>query len=484
MFLQKILNNFTNYSNEIAFCINEKFYTYNDFEIKISTIINYLQNKNIKKNDIVIVYTTDDIETYASIFAIWFLGAIFVPLNPLHPSERNDLILKQIDAKLKIFKSDTANLSLKKTKIQLTESKNADFMYILFTSGSTGVPKGVPISLLNIKSFITDFSNSGYKLNHTDKFLQIYDLTFDASIHCYLLPIFLGGSVYTVPPKSIKYLQALKIIQKHKITFAKFPPSVLNYLKPYFPKIYLPDLKYSLLGGEAFYINIAKEWKKCTPNAQIQNVYGPTEATINTHIYNCDFNKLEEKTDNNIISIGKPFGSNKALIINENNDVLGNYQKGELCLSGNQITSGYIENPQKNKTSFVKIKINNKLTLFYKTGDLAYVDKDGDFIFCGRLDNQIQIQGYRVELHEIEAIANNFANNLFTLAIAVTNELGIPEIILYTEDFNKNTEDLLNYLKKKLPGYMIPKKIIDIKIFPQTTSGKIDKNKLKTMYNA
>lgn len=466
-------------SSTIAFVIDEKEFTYQEFANHIITIQQTLLNNGFLVNDKIIIFTYDDIETYASILAVWLLGGAFIPINPKHPKERNVLILNQINTKFKLSsnKEDgglcTKNLQSNSETLVVNKRDAQSLMYILFTSGSTGTPKGVPISYKNINSFITDFAKE-YKLNKEDKFLQIYDLTFDASIHCYLLPLYLGASIYTVSPNKIKYLEAYKLLDKKELTFAKFPPSVLSYLKPFFKKIHLPKLKYSLLGGESLDLALVKQWQNCVPNAEIYNVYGPTEATINTHIFpittHTDFNKTHHGT----VCIGKPFGSNKALVINECNEQITNNTQGELCLFGNQITNQYHNNIEKSKQAF--IKINNKLV--YKTGDLVYQDVDGDFIFCGRIDNQVQIQGYRVELSEIENTAREFNNALNFTVLASKNKFNVLEITLFTEKLSTEIKHLLQFLKTQLPFYMIPSKIINLDKFPQTAGGKIDKQAL------
>ncbi len=480
MLLEKLKYNFEKYKNNIAFCIEEVNYTYADFYRKIAAIQQKFNYLKIKPNDIVIVKTYNDIETYASIFAIWFYGATFVPINPTHPKKRNTLILKQIESKIIISSNpidkeaiSTKELEYLDQEIILNKFEDQHIMYILFTSGSTGIPKGVPISLNNITAFITDFSNE-FTLNSRDKFLQIYDLTFDASIHCYLLPLFLGACVYTVSPKKVKYLEAYKLMDKHEITFAKFPPSVLSYLKPFFNKIKLPKLKYSLLGGEGLDFELVKLWQTCVKHTQIYNVYGPTEATVNSHIFNVSENLNSNKTYNGIVCIGKPFGNNKAIIVDKNNNTVLVNTKGELCLLGNQITNGYYKNKSKNESSFF-IKNNMR---FYKTGDLAYIDDGGDFIYCGRIDNQVQIQGYRVELSEIENIAKKTNKALNFSVVSKKNKYGVNELFLFSENLKIDNSTLQTYLKQNLPSYMLPKKIINLLKFPMTSSGKVDRQSL------
>jgi len=482
-FLEKIKNNLNTYKNNVAFTIDEVSYTYKYFSEKIIAIQQLLFNNNIKKNDIVIVHTNNDIETYASIFAIWFSGATFVPINPNHPKERNDLIINQFSGNITLSSKEnnstlyTKNLPKVDTNITILNDNPNKTMYILFTSGSTGLPKGVAITLKNISSFIIDFSKN-YAIDNTDKFLQIYDLTFDASVHCYLLPLYLGGSIYTVNPNKIKYLEAYKLIEKHQITFAKMPPSVIAYLKPFFNKINLPKLKYSLFGGEGLNFELVKLWQNCVPNAQVQNVYGPTEATINTHIFNIPKQLNTDKIYNGIVSIGKPFGSNKAMIIDENNHILPKNIKGELCLYGNQITAGYWKNKAKNASSFFKMGTYK----VYKTGDLAFIDDDGDFIFCGRIDNQVQIQGYRVELSEVENAARQFKKALNYTVVSVKNKFEVIEIVLFTEKLKTDSKQIQTFLKQRLPNYMLPTKIINLENFPLTSSGKIDKQTMISNY--
>ncbi len=479
MLLNTIKQNITNFKDNLAFYIEDQSYLYKDFKEKITGIQQELIRKNISKNDFVIVHTYNDLETYATILAVWFSGATFVPINPKHPKERNERILTQIPVSLQISSNQNDKNCLYTKGLQantkiINQSFSEQILYILFTSGSTGTPKGVPISHKNLDAFIGNF-NAEFNLNNTDKFLQIYDLTFDASVHCYVLPLFLGASIFTVSPNKIKYLEAYKLLEKHQLTFAKFPPSVLVYLKPFFNRITLPKLRYSLLGGESLPENLAKAWQKCLPNGEIYNVYGPTEATINTHIFNFTKKYTPNKNYNGIVAIGKTFGTNKAFVIDQNNIIVGKNSKGELCLLGNQITNGYFKNVKKNKQAFF---IKNQQQV-YKTGDLVLQDKDGDYLYCGRIDNQIQIQGYRVELSEIEQIARKFNQQNNIAVISKKNKFNIAEIYVFTEKLSVETSDLHQFLQNNLPNYMLPAKIVNLDKFPLTAGGKIDYNTLK-----
>ena len=182
-----------------------------------------------------------------------------------------------------------------------------------------------------------------------------------------------------------------------------------------------------------------------------------------------------------MLSIGKAMPGVGAIIIDEDKNILGANQKGELCVSGNQLTPGYWKNPEKNKESFFEIDFEGTVTRFYKTGDSCYIDSDGDIMLAGRLDYQVKIQGYRIELGEIEYHAREFLQGQNAVAVAFENKTGNAEIALFIEDLTTNPDDLRGYLKLKLPYYMIPKEILPNEKFPLNGNGKTDRNMLKKL---
>lgn len=482
MFLKNIITQFREKSEQPAFCISGVFYTYRDLEKRVSGILDLLKKNAFRKSDFALVETRNDIETYATILAVWFAGGVFVPVNPRHPEGRNRRVREQVNAKLSLSSSgsraalNTRNVLSDKTLTYPDFFQTKDLLYVLFTSGSTGIPKGVCITHANFSAFIQNFLSAGYRLSSKDRFLQIYDLTFDASLHSWVLPLTIGASVYTAEPSKPKYLQAYKLMQEHKISFAKFPPSLLMYLRPYFKKIKLPHLRYSLCGGEAFSPDLSKDWSACVPNAEIHNVYGPTEATVNTHIYKFELDKI--KTCNGSLSIGKSFGTNTAFVFNKKNELAETGERGELCLCGEQLSPGYFNNKKKNKEAFFEKEINGQKMRFYRTGDTAFIDPDGDTLFCGRGDEQFQVNGYRVEAGEIEQAAQQFSKNYAFIA-DFKPETGIRLFAEKMED--AELEKLKQHLKTVLPDYMLPKIFISLKKFPQTPGGKIDRGAVKNL---
>jgi D-alanine--poly(phosphoribitol) ligase subunit 1 len=498
--LYSLISSFNKNNLRNAFCIDGKFYTYKNFSDKVSQIQTLLARAGSKNKNVGIV-TYNDIETYASIYAVWLSGFTFVPLNFKNPVDRNSTIISQADIGVVLSSKDpikTAEcidlnsieyiLSTQPVPgsgaISIVELLPDDTLYILFTSGSTGLPKGVPISLRNVNAFIDAFFALNFKMNENDRFLQMFDLTFDVSVACTLIPLLLGACVYTVPPDSVKYTYVLNLLRKHNITFATLVPSLLSYLLPFFDRITLPDLKYCVLTAEASQQMLVEKWAKCVPNAEIINLYGPTEATIWCTGYKWTPENSKGNTYNGLISIGTPFKGLTAIIVNEKKEILPRSGKGELCIAGDQITKGYWGNAEKNQQAFFTHIYEGKAKVFYKTGDLCYYNSSGEIMYCGRLDNQVQIQGFRVELSEIEHVAKEFIHNHNVTAIAFQNTLGNMQIHLFVENYNENIKAVSDYLQTKLPYYMMPSKISVIEKFPINHSNKIDRKKLQELLTA
>ena len=495
--LNSIINSLKKNSHRNAFCIDGKFYTYQNFADRVSEIQALLAHTSRTEKNVGII-TYNDIYTYASIYAVWFSGYTFVPLNFKNPVDRNTTIISQADIGVVLSSKDRSKtaecidlncveyiLSAQHVsgtgELNVVERLPDEVLYILFTSGSTGLPKGVPICLRNVNSFIDAFFALNFIIDGNDRFLQMFDLTFDVSVACTLIPLFLGACVFTVPPDSVKYIYVLNLLRKHNITFATLVPSLLSYLLPFFDRIILPELKYCVLTAEASQQLIVEKWAKCVPNAEIINLYGPTEATIWCTGYKWTQENSKDNTYNGLISIGTPFKGLTAVIVNEKKEILPISQKGELCIAGDQITDGYWGNAEKNQQAFFAYLHEGGKKIFYKTGDLCYYNTSGEIMYCGRLDNQVQIQGFRVELSEIENIAKEFLPKHNLTAIAFKNALGNMQIHLFVENYHSNVKNISDYLQTKLPYYMIPTKISVIEKFPINHSNKIDRKKLQEL---
>ncbi|MGM0933390.1 MAG: amino acid adenylation domain-containing protein [Bacteroidota bacterium] len=475
-----------------AFCINEEFFKYEDFAKSISKIRDSLQKQRVVSKNIGLV-VNDDLETYASIFAIWLEGLAYVPLHPHQPIERNIEIIGQADVSLildssldnkyeKFKKINTSELVFIKFNLEINEIEDSELAYILFTSGSTGKPKGVSITRENVGAFMKSFFEVGFDITENDRCLQAFDLTFDVSVQSYLVPLTRGACTFTIPHDQIKFSYIYGLLEDHKITFGSMAPSMLRYLRPYFDEIEIPSMRYIILTAEASPVELVDEWKKCVPNARLFDFYGPTEATIYCTYYEIHRN-IDIKSLNGMYSIGKAMNGVEAMILTDGDFTKKPGIKGELCVAGYQVTPGYWKNDSKNKDSFIIKKINGNELRFYRTGDSCYFDDDGDLLLYGRIDHQVKIQGYRIELGEIEYQVRDYLNETNAVAVDFINNTSNTELALFIENKDVNNDDLKKHLSTKLPSYMIPTKIILLEQFPINTSGKVDRNKLKLKLN-
>ena len=494
LFLKNILGNIINAINRFscrpALCINEEHYTYSQFGQCISKI-RYKLTKTHYLNTKVGLVINDDLETYASIIALWLEGDCYVPLHPNWPLKRCLDICEQVEFDLILDSSETtryenmqvintSELEYKDDCLEPNENVPDDNLaYILFTSGSTGKPKGVMMMRKNVAAFMDSFWKTGIKITEEDRCLQCFDLSFDVSVQGYLIPFTRGACCYTVPNGQIKYIYVSGLIENHRLTFGTMTPSMLRYLKPYFDEIDATSLKTCILTSEACPLNLVEEWCKYATKTEFYNFYGPTECTIYCTYYKVT--KGDNKTLNGIISIGKLMTNCVGLILDETGMECAVGEKGELCIAGDQVTKGYWKNEGKNASSFFNRETNGVNMRFYRTGDLCYKDADGDIMYLGRLDYQAKIQGFRVEMGEIEWHAREFLGDKDVVCMAFENQNGLTEIAMFIESTQFDPDEMIAYMRTKMPSYMIPTHLFFIPVFPLNANDKIDKIRLKSM---
>lgn len=484
----RLEQSFLNFPERNAFCIKEQNYTYEKLAQKVSATQKAIDSE-VDSICVIGILTEDNIETYASILAIWFLGHTFVPLNPNNPDKRNQEIIEDADIRLILTSnSELAETAKGKTKVINTSSLESSaafrlqgvstdsLAYILFTSGSTGKPKGVQISWKNLDSFLDSYYEVIKDINEYDRFLQMFDFSFDGSIMSYLPALCVGACSYTVPPDNIKFLKVIEILEEKAITVGLVVPSVISFLKPYFDEIKLERFRYFIVGAEASYDSIINQWQKCVPNAKIYNFYGPTETTVFCLSYYYNPAENRKKSYNGIICLGRATKNMNVRIADPiTKQFVQLEQKGEIVISGSQLTKGYLNNPKNNEESFFYANENGLTKRWYKTGDEGFMDHEGDFYYCGRIDNQVQIQGFRVELSEIEYPVRKHFSIDTLIAVERKDKNHNSEIFLFVEKFDGKTSDILDLLKKSIPSYMIPSRIINLPSLPLTANGKIDR---------
>ncbi len=485
--LKDIVRSAGMYPGKTAFVIDGIAYSYKELFACVNGIHAFLDGR---EEEVIGVMAENRIETYAAILAVLLSGKTYVILHPHYPDNRNNKIREAGDIGVVLYadecdmaKAMPESVAFVSTR-ELRGEEHAEYnygsgdtkAYIIFTSGSTGEPKGVPITRDNLNAFYTAYSALGWNLGADDRMLQMFELTFDVSVVSTLFPLTVGAAIYTVGPGEMKYTKVYELLEDERLTFAAIAPSLLQFLSPYFDEIRLPDLKYLIVTAEAAQADVLARFRACAPNAEFVNLYGPTEATI----YCTAYRILREKCKHyhGMIAIGRPFEEMEVVIADEDGQALNTGEKGELWVSGPQVMAGYWKDREKSE----QVLVRHNGRVFYKTGDLCYMDADGDIIYCGRKDYQVKVQGFRVELNEIEYTARKFyREEKNVVVVAKKDDDGGCQLHLFIEAAECDTPSLLEFMKMHLPVYMLPARVHCLEVFPLGTSNKIDRKKLLSL---
>jgi amino acid adenylation domain-containing protein len=345
--------------------------------------------------------------------------------------------------------------------------------YILFTSGSTGTPKGVMVMQRNVCAYV-DYIAERYQVTAEDRLSQMFDLTFDLSASDMFLAWDRGACVCCVAEQALKAPGSF--IRDSGITIWFSVPSVAIFMKRLGmlkPNLY-PNLRVSMFCGEALPVEIAAAWTKAAPNSIVENLYGPTELTIACTLYRWDDLKSPSESILGTVPIGHPFPRMTVIVVDENLREVAESEDGELLMTGPQLSRGYLNDVDRTKKAFV-VPPGRKET-FYRTGDRVRRSKNGVLLFLGRVDNQVKVLGYRVELGELEATARQIAGVDGVVAIPYPmTPAGAGALELFLQAESVDVESLRKQLTKQLPPYMIPRGIHLIKHFPLNSNGKFDR---------
>jgi non-ribosomal peptide synthetase component F len=348
--------------------------------------------------------------------------------------------------------------------------------YTLFTSGSTGIPKGIPISHQNIDALMQDMWLR-YPLSAENKVLQAFELSFDVSIACILLAWTQGAHLVVADLNGITAIQAFKSIYDHQVDFVVLPPSALFYIKKLkLLAMPMPWVKQTLFTGEALSWNVVQDWKTSAFYSEIDNAYGPTEGTVWSLIDTLD-DSIEQQLVNGLCPIGQNLKTIQIQIVNEKGDRVQKGERGELWIGGPQIFHGYVNLEEKtNEVLFVEKEIR-----WYKTGDIVFQNEFDKIMYVNRKDNQVQINGYRVELGEVEHHLRNCLTSDAAVVLAHSKE-NVTELYAFVESEEKSEDQILEALRKNLPAYMVPRSVFILPSLPVNASGKIDKTNLRNTY--
>ena len=349
-----------------------------------------------------------------------------------------------------------------------------DPAYIIFTSGTTGVPKGVMVSVASARHYAASIART-LELRAGDRALETCELSFDFSVHNMYATWEAGAALYLLPATQV--MNAVKFARANALTVWNSVPSLagmLAQLKTLAPGS-LPSLRLTVFGGEQLPESTIQTWHSAAPHSAIVNLYGPTEATVFCMIQREPFVVTEGR---GVVAIGQVLPGCTAAVVDDAGQALPDGQPGELAIGGVQLALGYLDAPELTAQRFPQ----HGGTRWYRTGDLAVCDAQGVFHCLGRIDNQVKIMGYRVELEEIEAHLRSASGVELVAAVAwpVANGIAKGSVGFVGVSASQSVDQaaVITRMKQSLPAYMVPNRIIALEAMPLNTSGKVDRRAL------
>ncbi|MGG0823585.1 amino acid adenylation domain-containing protein [Paenibacillus turicensis] len=451
---------------------------YGEVNRKANALAGDLISLGVGRNDRVAVIASLEVETMIGILGVLKSGASYVPIDPATPKERIAHILhnaapkvilakeKDMETELPFISMNLEDMNEKDKNPECTVEKD-DIAYVIYTSGTTGKPKGVTVTRGNLDHYLSYASQEYQKAACTTALIT--SLSFDLSVTSLYLPLISGGCLLLKGGDTEERLSVA--LQDNRVTFLKLTPSHLKMLETYADGVDLPNLETLIVGGEELTTDIAwKTQKLLGDNVKIHNEYGPTETTVGC----CDYVYSSEKDKGLSVGIGHPISNMQLYILNEM-ELCGVGIPGELCIAGNGVAKGYLNQPELTAEKFIDNPYGEgKL---YRSGDLARWLPNGEIEYLGRIDEQVKIRGYRIELSEIESILRNQAGILDVAVIAVEAN-GDKRICAYLIPTSKEQKlemsEIKNNLREALPEYMLPSFIMQIDVLPLTPNGKLN----------
>lgn len=485
-----------NYADKTALVDEWERYTYKEYHDKAVGIADAIITTGLGSKKPVVVYLNKSVKVLASFMGIAYTGNFYSPIDIDMPAQRVNRILEVLEPVVVIttkeLKEEFAKFEYKGSYLiyedilpiaksdAVTEATgkiiDTDLLYVLFTSGSTGMPKGVCITHRGVIDY-TDWVTETFAITSEDSFGNQAPFYFDNSILDIYSAMKTGATVYIIPkilfPQPVRLLEYLK---ENKINTIFWVPSalmVVSKLKA-FRNVDLTDtLKRVLFCGEVMPNKQLNIWRKYLPNALYANLYGPTEITDACTYYIVD----REFADDESLPIGIPMKNTEIMVLDDENYLVTEPGVvGELCVRGTGVATGYYKNPEKTAQAFVQNPLNDAYEeKIYRTGDLVEYNEYHELIYLSRKDFQIKHMGHRIELGEIETAVSSLPD--VTMNCCLYDEKH-SKIVLFL-DKNMTKDEINSALANMVPEYMLPGKVIFMEVMPLNANGKIDRVALK-----
>jgi amino acid adenylation domain-containing protein len=506
-----ILNSAEKLPNKEAFKCGNHSLTFTEVKDRMNQLANLLHELGIKKGDRIGIYLNRSIETVIAMYGIMQAGAVYVPLDPKTPIDRTQFLLDDCNIEILISHNsqrknlkkiivnphplktiigvkgewDLPTVSWEETTIQSTVFENPfpmmekDLAYIMYTSGSTGNPKGIMHSHASGLAYAR-LSADLYQINEQDKIGNHAPIYFDISTLGYFTAPFVGATtVIVTDAHTILPVSLSQLIEKEQLTiWYSVPLALIQILQSGLEEKNWSSLRWVLYGGEPFPPKYLQTLMTSLPNTRFCNVYGPAEVNQCTY-----YHIPEPPIDNTSIPLGKVWGNTVSLVLDEDGEEIHANGVGELLIRSTTMMTGYWQNPTlTEKGLYKRIAPNGLEEIFYKTGDLVEVDQNAQLHFMGRKDHQIKIRGYRVELDAVEAILVAHEKVVESAVFAIKGDDDIMTInaaVIVQENKEVIIDELTSFLKEKLPSYAVPASIKILDTFPRTGSVKVSRSAIK-----
>lgn len=483
--------------DKVAYANEDMGLTFSQVSHDSKAIGSYLQHRGYY-HEPVIVFMQKHPKTIAAFYGCVYGGNYYVPIDDEMPAFRIQLIFQKLKARIMICDHTTIALAEKFgfagetirydeiAQYEINEAALArirdaqldtDPIYIVFTSGSTGIPKGVVACHRSVIDYIENLSEVlGF---HEDtRFANQTPLYFDACLKELYPTLKFGATTYLVPKQLFMFpVKLVEFLNKYEINTICWVVSALTMISALhtFDKVIPKYLHTVAFGSEVFPIRQFRVWKEALPEAQFINLYGPTETTGMCCYYKVDRDfALDE-----VMPVGRPFHNTEILLLNDKNAAAASGETGEICVRGTSLTLGYYRAFEQTNESFVQNPLNTSYPeLIYRTGDLGRWNERGELVFISRKDHQIKHMGHRIELGEIE-VNVNLLDGVRAACCIYDQERG-KIALYYTGEIDKRA--LVTKLKERLPRYMIPNVVEHIDHMPLTANGKLDRAFLKDHY--
>lgn len=484
------------YPNRYAFGDAEKDITFEELQIK-AKVVGTLLADEIQTADPVAFYMDKSVNAVCGMFGTVYAGGFYSFLDVKQPQARTESVLGILEPKIiftdaenyeKIIHYTTNakililadiledNIKVDEGKLQKVRDMFVDVnpLYVNFTSGSTGVPKGVVVSHRSVIEFISCFTEI-FGIKVTDIIGNQAPFDFDVSVKDIYSGLMTGAKVQLIPKKYFSMpTQLMDYLADKEVTTLIWAVSAMCFVSVMKGFEYrLPDKIHTVMfSGEVLPIKHYKIWKHFLPNAKYVNLYGPTEITCNCTYYVLD----REYEDTDVIPMGKAFPNEKVFLLDENDQLVTEEGiQGEICVGGTALALGYYKDRERTNQAFVQNPLNTSYNEpIYRTGDLGKYNEEGDLVYVSRKDFQIKHLGHRIELGEIEAVA--MAREGVTRTCCIYDREKQRLILFYTGEREKIS--LMKELRTVLAPFMLPNALVPVEEMPLNKNGKIDRNKL------